>query len=52
VKRELQRRIKRRFNELGIDLAMPQQFILRDHSSPAEPLVDTHPINLARGKAA
>jgi small-conductance mechanosensitive channel len=52
VKRELQRRIKRRFNELGIDLAMPQQFILRDHNSPAEPLVDTHPINLARGKAA
>jgi small conductance mechanosensitive channel len=52
VKRELQRRIKRRFNELGIDLAMPQQFILRDHKSPAEPLVDTHPINLARGKAA
>lgn len=51
VKRELQRRIKRRFTELGIDLAMPQQFILRDSPAAAEPLTDTHPITLAR-KAA
>ncbi|WP_425616785.1 mechanosensitive ion channel domain-containing protein [Anatilimnocola sp. NA78] len=45
VKRELQRRIKRRFTELGIDLAMPQQFVLRDESHTGETLpVDTSPI--------
>jgi len=49
VKRELQRRIKRRFTELGIDLAMPQQFVLRDESHTGETLpVETPSVNIHR----
>ncbi|QDU26856.1 putative MscS family protein YkuT [Anatilimnocola aggregata] len=56
VKRELQRRIKRRFTELGIDLAMPQQFVLRDEShfnglQSGETLTDSSVVDLPRRAA-
>ena len=52
VKRELLRRIKRRFHELGIETAMPTQFILRDAPTTAtETLPVESNLNLTRRAA-
>lgn len=50
VKRELLRRIKRRFQELGIETAMPQQFILREPAT-TETLPENGNLQLPRRAA-
>jgi moderate conductance mechanosensitive channel len=48
VKRELLRRIKRRFSELHIETSMPQQFILKGEQASGEHLPEDEPIPMNR----
>lgn len=51
VKRELLRRIKHRFHELGIETSMPVQMVLRSENSAVETLPEEAPLNMARRAA-